>query len=158
AGIRFAPPVLRNASREIKRLQHTLELTYKEIKRAAPRARIYVLGYPDIFPRTAPNADSCFWRTFLEHSSIEWLIERQKELNEWGEKAARNSGVTWVDPNSGAHSFVGHDICSSVSWFNDVHNWHPTAYSFHPTRTGQENLAATLVANGVKKSLVSGPA
>jgi protocatechuate 3,4-dioxygenase beta subunit len=154
-GISLAPASLRNAPRNIKALQHTLEETYKEIKRAAPDAHIYVLGYPDVFPQTAPNSDACFDKTFLELPSIEWLIERQKELDAVVDAAAHTVGVDYVDPNTGAHSFVGHDICSSDSWFHDVWNWHPTSYSFHPTTTGQEHLAATLFASGVSEASVS---
>jgi uncharacterized surface anchored protein len=153
-----APPVLRNLEREIAKLEGKLEKTYRAIKSAAYNANIYVLGYPDIFPPTAPTADSCFYDTFLEHTSIEWLIERQAQLDEAIKDAARKSKVTWIDPNSGSHSFGGHDICSKHSWFIRPENSSPTHYSFHPTTKGQEELAETLIANGIKKSLVAGAA
>jgi hypothetical protein len=159
-GLSSAPPALRNLKSEITRLEAKLEMTYKAIKSTTHNnANIYVLGYPDIFPRTAPDADSCFFDTFLEHTSIEWLIERQAQLDKVIKEAARKSGVTWIDPNSGTYSFAGKDICSKQqSWFIRPENSSPTHYSFHPTSKGQEALAKTLIADGVKEPTVSGVA
>jgi hypothetical protein len=155
-GLSSAPPALRNLKAEIGKLEGKLEDTYKAIKSKAQSANIYVLGYPDIFPRTAPEADSCFGDTFLEHSSIEWLIERQAQLDKVIKEAARKSHVSWVDPNSGSHSFINHDICSQQSWFIRPENSSPTRYSFHPTSKGQEALAKTLIADGVKEPTMAG--
>lgn len=155
AGLSPAPPILQNLQSNIQKLKYNLEQTYYEIHRAARSAQIYVLGYPNIFPLTVPDGNGCLGDTGLEHSSIEWLIKRQAELNKVVEEAATNQHVQWVNPNTGAHSFLGHDICSSSSWFIRPDNRSFEHYSFHPTKTGQENLAATLVAKGAKKAIAS---
>lgn len=158
-GLSSAPKLLQKLPAEIQKLQAKLEKTYKAVKAAAASgARIYVVGYPDIFPLSAPSGNSCLWDSGLDHIAIEWLIERQTQLDEVVEEAARRSNVTWVNPNSGAHSFINHDICSKQSWFIRPENSRPTHYSFHPTTKGQEELAETLIANGIKKSFATGTA
>jgi GDSL-like Lipase/Acylhydrolase family/Carboxypeptidase regulatory-like domain len=157
-GLDSAASLLQNLPNDIKALEGKLEKTYKAIKSAAYNANIYVLGYPDIFPETAPGGNSCLLDSGLDHTAIEWLIERQTELQEAVREAARKSKVTWVDPDSGAHSFINHDVCSKQAWIIRPNNRSYTHYSFHPTNKGQEELAETLIADGAKKALVSGSA
>ena len=42
--------VVKNLATNITKLQATLTKTYEAIKKAAPHAAIYVMGYPDILP------------------------------------------------------------------------------------------------------------
>ncbi len=146
---------VRHATHDIAALQETLRATYSEIQQKAPNAKghIYVLGYPDIFGTDAAlnGSAACLASTGLDTGSISWLYQRQQQLNAVIKAAAQTAGVHYVDPNaSGApYSFLGHSICAGQSWFHPLYaNIFHDSFSFHPTMTGQGEMAAALVAAG----------
>ena len=146
----------RNASRNIQALRHKLETLYSTIHHDAPNVGgdIYVLGYPDVFPQVGAKIPVlCTKRLNLAAPAIEWLAERQQELDATVKAAAKSAGVKYVDPNvAGKHySFRTHDICSSTSWFHRPLSSIADANfdaSYHPTPAGQQALADALVAEG----------
>jgi GDSL-like Lipase/Acylhydrolase family/Carboxypeptidase regulatory-like domain len=143
----FSSPV-KNADRDIANLRPTLEKTYREVRRVAPNAKVYVLGYPYVFPldpSLLADTATCI-KAGLVLGSLSWLAPREVALDDVIKNAATSAGVTYIDPNAPGkpYSFLGHDVCSSSSWFNNLINSDPTEYSFHPNHTGQAELAAAL--------------
>ncbi len=156
-------PEIHDAVANIQALESKLESFYAAIKARAPSARIFVLGYPYIFP-----SGTGFLCNGLNSASVTWLYHRQVELDEVITRAAAAKGVTYVNPNAlGApYSFVednqhkSHSICSSASWFVGANPFTggplanpPTA--FHPDREGQKRMAEALIAAGATKAKVN---
>jgi len=131
-------------SYNIDKLEPVLEATYRRVKAAAPRAAIYVVGYPRIFASNPTNGCAG-----LSLSAIKYLVPLQVKLNEKIKLAATNTFVNYVEPNAGGRSFVGHDVCSSSPWFNRVNLGHQK-YSFHPNGPGQ-----TALANAVQTAIIA---
>ena len=139
----------------ISTLQPILESTYRTIERAAPHAALYVVGYPDIFPPHPTQAqlnDDCPKATdtpvgAISASGIEYLAENEIALATAVEQAAHATGAHYVNPNSGPHSFLGHDICATgtASWFNLPGATGNVPYSYHPNQTGQQALAKAVI-------------
>ncbi|GAA2857450.1 SGNH family lipase [Streptosporangium fragile] len=102
-----------------------VDTTYAAIRRAAPNATVYVLGYPLLFEETA--------------GCSAWVVPNQyqrKQLNRFGQalnqslaQSAAKSGFQFVDAQS---FFAGHAVCSSQSWIHPVLN--PTP--LHPNANG----------------------
>jgi hypothetical protein len=158
-GARHGPSELRNAEKNITQLGPKLEQLYSIVQRHAPSARghIYVLGYPDVFPPSASSVPLlCPEEIFMKSESITWLGQLQEKLDRTIETAAHNRGLTYVDPNRTGkpYSFLRHDVCSGHSWFHLpvssalVLKWEA---AYHPTRTGQEQLANALRAAGANQ-------
>jgi hypothetical protein len=155
-------PELHDAVKNIQALRKTLESFYDAIKSKASAARVFVLGYPYIFP---PNSAS--YCNFLNPPSVSWLYQRQIELDKVIRQATSAKGVTYVDPNvrGAAYSFLednqhkSHDICGKNSWFVGANPFtagpfsEPTA--FHPNQEGQRRLAEAFVAAGATKVKVN---
>ena len=139
----------------------SLPITRSEEKAPNAKGHIYVLGYPDIFGTSAFLNGSCVPQTGMGAGSISWLYGVEQQLNTVVQDAAEKAGVHYVNPNkSGAsYSFVGHDICATDSWFHPLYaNLGNHAFSFHPTTTGQSEMAAALVAAGATKVNIGGAA
>ncbi|MGO9489455.1 MAG: GDSL-type esterase/lipase family protein, partial [Solirubrobacteraceae bacterium] len=131
----------------IGRLKPLLRETYEEIEYAAPNAALYVVGYPDLFPGNPSLAHltACELKTGVELSGVEYLIERQGELTQVVEEAAKEAGAHYVDPNytdtkTRKYGFWGHDVCAANSWFNGIASI-PAHYDLHPNKSGQKALA-----------------
>lgn len=128
-------------------LPEKLEEVYTELLNSAPNAEIYVVGYPivapyksisdpfdgdcgglyDAWPNTWGDARAAYEVTNLLNTSIE---DAASTVNTQ-ESSAR---LHYVDSASGA--FVGHDICSSDSYFNGINTPPNMSYSLHPNSDG----------------------
>jgi hypothetical protein len=126
-------------------LQDNLELLYSRIHTAAPNATIYVLGYPLVATDTDIGCPG-YIASEGEISAIETVTNG---INSKIQAAITNStgNFVYVDPTSTNSPFIGHDLCSSDSYFNGLEAFN-LEYSFHPTSTGQEKYAE-LLANAM---------
>ena len=130
-----------------------LKSTYQQIEDESPNAALYVVAYPNIFPTTAGSA--CFGNTGILTGGMNYLASYQDQLTSVIQAAASQAGAHFINPNDSnpsdpgsvpaSHSFVGHDICSHSSWFNNL-NLNDQQYSFHPNKKGQAALAADVEA------------
>ncbi|OHV29303.1 hydrolase [Parafrankia colletiae] len=115
-----------------------LVTTYKEVRKAAPNARILVVGYPDIFPRSQRD-NTCRW---LDSGERRQLVSLNNTLNRTIRKAAREAGVEFVSTN---RSLRDHEMCTDDSWVNPVGLFGAGRdLSAHPTQAGQEAIARTV--------------
>jgi hypothetical protein len=141
------------------------ELTnvYERIRRQAPNARILVLGYPQMFPRTAREQNCVkiiqrklpkFGYVGFSHNEQNALRKATSEFNQTIADRAQKAGVDFV-PVDGY--FDGHEICGSKDddWMNSPtfkHNdgggwkdWGATDQTFHPNEKGHKDGYAAAV-------------
>jgi hypothetical protein len=103
----------------------------------APNARVAVLGYPWIVPAAA--VPGCFARLPIASGDIPYLRDLQAHLNAAVQRAADETGSTFVDM---AAASDGHDACrpSGVRWIEPVlfgTNFVPV----HPNALGESRMA-----------------
>jgi lysophospholipase L1-like esterase len=110
------------------------------IRARAPRARILVVGYPDLFPQHG----GCWPAVPITNGDIAYLRSTELLLNAMLAGDARAAGATFVDTYTPT---IGHDFCRSAS-VKDVEGLVPTslAYPFHPNARGQAVMAAAVLA------------
>lgn len=111
------------------------------IRSRAPRARILLVGYPDILPNTGTG---CWPLVPIAHGDVGYLRATEMALNSTLARQAAANGATFVDTYTAT---IGHDVCQrpGVKW---VEGLIPTslAYPFHPNRLGQQAMAAQVKA------------
>lgn len=112
-------------------LRDRLTRTYAEIRRAAPRARVIVLGYPRLF-ELPPN---CADPRVPNLTRRKKLNEGADVLNEVIQSASRQFRFTFTDVRT---RFAGHGVCSTDAWINGPSV--PTSIGpYHPNQTGYRN-------------------
>ena len=124
---------------------------------AAPRATIYVTGYPRLFGSKNTNAYGCQVSTaaplFVAGSDTAWIREKAGQLNKTVEAAvakarAGGANVRYADV---ARTYRGHNLCDrGRPWLNGVvlASTSPLQLSpatFHPTATGQRAYARSVL-------------
>jgi GDSL-like lipase/acylhydrolase family protein len=120
-------------------IRHT---TYPALVRAlrgvrhhAPHARVAILGYPWILPKT----DGCFDKMPVAKGDVPYLRHVQATLNDAVRRAAAEVGVTYVDLSRVSE---GHDACQPVGtrWIEPVlQGTNPVVV--HPNALGEKHLA-----------------
>ena len=106
-----------------------LDATLATIKDDAPKAKIVVLGYPDLYDLT--KSGSCIGLSTTDRTA---LNQGADELDSALATAANAAHDTFADVRS---KFAGHEICDSSSWLHSVDIFSISS-SYHPTAAGQE--------------------
>ncbi len=111
-----------------------------EIHARAPRARILLVGYPDLFPQQG----GCWPLVPITDSDISYLRGIETQLNAMLAGAARAAGATFVNTYTPT---IGRDFCQSSS-VKDVEGLVPTSLAapFHPNARGQAIIAGLVLA------------
>jgi lysophospholipase L1-like esterase len=134
-------------------LSAELEAAYAQIRDQVPGARVIVLTYPQIFPRSddlrRSVAGSGFRRrpppqpmcALISGPELDWIRDRTHQLNQVIVSAAAAAGVESLDVES---AFTNHLLCSRDPWANNLTL--PKAHIFHPNRAGHARLAELLDA------------
>jgi|SRR5689334_4127377 len=107
----------------------------------SPKARVFVLNYPAIFPE---KGNGCWPQMPISFSDAPYLRAKEQELNAMLATQAAANGATLV---SWYAASIGHDACksSSVRWVEPLLPENPSA-PIHPNLHGMEGGAAVLVA------------
>lgn len=107
----------------------------------SPKARVFVVNYPAIFPETG---NGCWPQMPISFSDAPYLRSKEQELDAMLATQAANNGATLVNWYQAS---IGHDACksSSVRWVEPLLPENPSA-PIHPNLHGMEGAAATLVA------------
>lgn len=108
----------------------------RDVRQAVPRARVAILGYPWI----VPAGGGCFDKLPLAAGDIPYLRSLQATLNDAIARAARQTGVTYVDLSQVSE---GHDACQplGVRWVEPVlQSTNPVVV--HPNALGEAQMAA----------------
>jgi lysophospholipase L1-like esterase len=132
----------------------------RAIHARAPRARIYLTGYPRLFGLTFPEQDGCQVGQLgnvpllVTGDDVRWIRSKADALNaviKRSAEQARTQGIraSYVDV---ATPFTGHNVCSSgTRWVNgllltDTNPPTISPASFHPTARGQRAYAVAVAA------------
>lgn len=111
----------------------------RAVRERAPRAKVLIVGYPWILPpRTG-----CFPDIPIAVGDVPLLREIQTRLNAVVERAAKRTGVTFVDMSQVS---AGHDACKPerVRWIEPQDNRAAAASlvgGLHPNAAGQRAIA-----------------
>jgi lysophospholipase L1-like esterase len=118
-----------------------LDQVFSTVKsRAAPNARIIVLGYPRVF-----SGASCFGTLGITSTEETKANALAVALDKVIGAHASADGVTYV---SALGQFLGHAVCSFSPYLNGL-NLFNTGESYHPTRSGQSSGYLPLVPGPV---------
>lgn len=119
--------------------KNTLAGLYRDIKMAAPDARVVVVGYPQFFPDEPPR-NGCGSGAGGHFTESDMLAVNQTatQLDGAIRAAAQSAGFDYVDISD---VLQGHDLCASHdSWINHALP-HEVQESFHPNIAGQAAIA-----------------
>jgi lysophospholipase L1-like esterase len=106
----------------------------------APRARIVVVGYPDLFPLNG----GCWPAVPITDGDVAYLRGIELQLNAMLATDAKAADATFVNT---FNPTIGHDFCQPES-VRDVEGLLPGswAWPFHPNARGQKAIAAVVLA------------
>jgi len=107
----------------------------RAVRAKAPHARVAILGYPWILPRSG----GCFDKMPVAEGDVPYLRHVQATLNAAVRRAAAATGATYVDL---ARVSEGHDACRpiGVRWVEPVlQGTNPVVV--HPNALGEQHLA-----------------
>ena len=117
--------ILANAVKTIATtLAGKLDTTYAAIRKAAPSAKVVVVGYPRIFE----PGQSC---DVLTRSRRAEVVAITDSLAGVISARAAAAGFAFLD---GRAAFAGHELCSRAPWLNEPGL--PADDSYHPNRAG----------------------
>jgi lysophospholipase L1-like esterase len=107
----------------------------------SPKARVYVLNYPAIFPETG---NGCWPQMPVSFSDAPYLRATEQRLDAMIATQAAANGATLVNWYNAS---IGHDACksSSVRWVEPLVPNNPAA-PIHPNQSGMQGGANLLVA------------
>ncbi|MEV6305639.1 SGNH/GDSL hydrolase family protein [Actinoplanes sp. NPDC051861] len=115
-------------------LPDDLDGLYTAIRKRAPEAKVFVLGYPHLVGAGGTGCES------LNDARRGALNDGSDSLNESIAAAVgKHEGFTFVDVRE---AFKGHEACTGDPWINAVRDTLPE--SFHPNAAGYEAYAKTL--------------
>lgn len=124
---------------------------YRQIREHATKsdAKIYIIGYPTL--ATSPYTLNC---SMLDSGSQQAAELVGNNLNSKIYDAVEQvkalfpdySGFKYVDPTAPGSPFIGHELCTQVSYFNQLNLLHHE-YSFHPNDFGQQAYAGLIYQN-----------
>ncbi|WP_232838512.1 SGNH/GDSL hydrolase family protein [Streptomyces geranii] len=107
-----------------------------EVRRRAPQAEVYVVGYPAILP---PTAGDCGRDMGLAPADVPFLHKEAQSLNSTLRERASAAGAVYVDTYKPS---VGHDACSdrTTRWIEPMIPLAPAA-PVHPNARGERGMA-----------------
>jgi hypothetical protein len=108
------------------------------VAEAAPRARVVVVGYPDLLP----TSGSCPDRVPFAEADYAFVNEISQGLSSALREQADRHGSTFVDLGRPSR---GHDICSDAPWVNGATVADDGTIPFHPFAVEQQAVA-TIIA------------
>ncbi|MET8234647.1 SGNH/GDSL hydrolase family protein [Micromonospora sp. NPDC005298] len=111
------------------------------IRRAAPGARVVVLGYPAIVP---DSGYGCWPVVPIAYQDVPYLRAVEKSLNAMLANTAAANGATYADVYTPS---IGRDACKSsgTRWVEGLVPQNAAA-PFHPNARGEQGMATALLA------------
>jgi lysophospholipase L1-like esterase len=112
---------------------------FDDIRSRAPKARVLLVGYPDLFPRQG----GCWPAVPITDGDIAYLRGIEMRLNGMLAEVAAAAGVMFVDTYAAT---AGHDFCQDGT-VRDVEGLLPGSLTapFHPNTRGQAAMAAAVL-------------
>jgi len=125
----------------IQTVSGQLANTLSQIKDRARRARVYVVGYPDLLPS---SGSGCADTLGITPGDIAFLNDEELRLNAELRQAAQAAGDGYVDTYGPSE---GHDACSAPPsrWIEPLIP-DAAAAPLHPNAVGEQGMADAIVA------------
>ncbi len=122
---------------DARRVAGHIRAAVRGIRRAAPDAEVYVVGYPDILP----SSGTCR-AVGASGANLGAVAEVAERLNGALRRGARASGASYLDMEAVSE---GHDVCAGgKAWINGPRLRPGVAAPFHPKINGMRAVAAEL--------------
>ncbi|MCT9080555.1 SGNH/GDSL hydrolase family protein [Streptomyces fulvoviolaceus] len=121
-----------------------LSAALTDIRRRAPEARVYVVGYPSILPDGDGDGDGgCGRATGLAPGDVSFLREKERQLDTMLRERAKDAGAGYVDTYAPS---VGRDACADedVRWVEPLIPSAPAA-PMHPNERGERGMARAVL-------------
>ncbi|WP_051829908.1 MULTISPECIES: SGNH/GDSL hydrolase family protein [Streptomyces] len=114
----------------------------QDVKRRSPQARVYVIGYPTLFPADPSSCQPVLGGT-VAVGDLAFLAEKEQQLNGMLRKRAQDAGAVFVDT---AGPSAGHDMCAGedTRWVEPPFPA-PGLAPIHPNAKGQEAVAGVVL-------------
>lgn len=130
-------------SEEIWSTRRAAVAAFREVRRRAPDAAIYVVGYPSGLPQ---GGEGCWGRWPILDVDAGYIDAKMQEMNDMLASAARRAKVRFVDAYT---SSLGHDACKppAQAWVNGL-SFSPDGIPLHPNSRSAANTSR-LVAEAV---------
>lgn len=125
-------------ARVLRKQRKQLVTVLTEIRERAPEARVFVVGYPAIFPEKG----HCPKRLTLAKGDVAYARATLHRLNDHLEHAAEKTGAEYVDVYAAT---VGHDICSDDPWIQGRKSEVGVGLAYHPKAEEQRAVADLLL-------------
>ena len=111
-----------------------------QIRQRAPHARVYVVGYPGLFPAAG---SACARTLGITAGDISFLNTEERGLNAILRQDARDGDDGYIDAYTPS---VGHDACSPEAsrWIEPLIPAAPAA-PLHPNAVGEQGMADAIV-------------
>ncbi|MEU6192295.1 SGNH/GDSL hydrolase family protein [Streptomyces sp. NPDC047061] len=111
-----------------------------DIERQAPKARVYVVGYPAILPA---DSSRCARAMGLAPGDVRFLREKEQQLNAMLRNSAQAAGAVYVDTYA---SSIGRDACADrdVRWVEPLIP-ESAAAPVHPNERGELGMARAVL-------------
>jgi lysophospholipase L1-like esterase len=109
-----------------------LTSTLQAIRQHAPRARIVVLGYPDLYDLS--KSGTCIGLSTQDRTALNSGADALDSALGAAVTAAADRNIVYADVGG---QFAGHVICDSGSWLHSV-DLLAISSSYHPTASGQK--------------------
>jgi lysophospholipase L1-like esterase len=125
----------------IDALKATLTGVLQEVHARSPKARVLLVGYPQILPTAGPG---CYPAVPFTPGDVEYLRGILTRLNGVVRSAASSGKASFVDT---AAATVGHDVCTppGTKWIEGLVPTAPAA-PVHPNAAGAAALSRAVLA------------
>jgi len=125
----------------IQMVSGQLATTLSQIKARSRRARVYVVGYPDLLPS---SGSGCANTLGITAGDIVFLNQEELRLNGELRQVAQAAGDGYIDTYGPSE---GHDACSAPPsrWIEPLIP-DAAAAPLHPNAVGEQGMADTIVA------------
>lgn len=122
----------------LPKIRANLRSTIATVRDRAPRARVLVIGYPQLLP----DSGTCPARIPIKAADYGFARRLNRQLNAVIRKAATAESVDYIDVYAAS---VGHDICAPDPWVNGRHRKPGRAEVFHPFQSEQQAIAGLVL-------------
>ncbi len=123
----------------IYRAAPKIAATLQGIQQRSPQARIVLVGYPDVLPRTG---NGCWPVVPLSADDVRYFDGLIVQTNQMLATQAAENGVEFADTYADS---VGHDVCTlpGTKWFEGIVPTAP-AFPLHPNALGMQSMARSV--------------
>ncbi|NDK89858.1 SGNH/GDSL hydrolase family protein [Gordonia desulfuricans] len=115
-------------------IEPDLEQGLREIRSAAPHARVVIIGYPWIVPAT----QGCYPTVRIATGDVPYVRALQADLNAAVRRAAEATGADFVDMSTVSD---GHDACAGDDRWVEPQQGSTARITLHPNARGQQAIA-----------------